>query len=71
MSDLISTFHSVKTIGPVRLELLPDGQYLIHLPPPSMVDYTQTPGGEDGYVLALVAGESNDRSTSSDEAINL
>ncbi len=27
----MSKTHSVKTIGPVRLELLPDGRYLLHI----------------------------------------
>lgn len=70
MIDPMNTIHSVKTIGPVRLELLPDGQYLIHLPPPSMVDNTQPSGRENGDVLAMQAVDCNDGDASTDEPID-
>lgn len=30
----MNTIHSVKTIGPVRLELLTDGRYMLHIEEP-------------------------------------
>lgn len=34
MSDPMSKTHSVTTIGPVRLEPLPDGRYMLHIEQP-------------------------------------
>lgn len=31
MSHLLDKIHSVTTIGPVRLEPLPDGRYMLHI----------------------------------------
>ena len=53
----MSKTHSVKTIGPVRLEPLPDGRYLLHIEQPV------TPTVDVEKLVQQVAKEVNRRQT--------